>query len=243
VERSPVSGFVGAWHWAVKVGDDDFYEIERQGSKKDKRNSINGKKDGKPKSYYYNRSREATLLLAGATEKSDSEIIDFNREWVREFPTYAAVADNCQKFTLDLVQHLIGGAFELPLPQAGVGAWSDGPGSSTVDSERYAHAKATTGKAGAQYGILGVEAEGPKVAAGVSNDIRNGNWGAYTEASLGRAEGKVGPVRARLEPNLNTGAGFRDGQAQAKFLGFGFSVGNKGAGLSTPLGSFGFGSH
>lgn len=62
----------------------------------------------------------------------------------------------------------------------------------------------------------------------------------FAEASLGRAEGQVGPVGARLEPNLNTGVGVREGQFQAKALGFGLSAG-KGLGIHTPLGSFGFG--
>ena len=51
---------------------------------------------------------------------------------------------------------------------------------------------------------------------------------------------QVGPVGARLEPNLNTGIGLRDGALQAKALGFGVSAG-KGFGIHTPLGSFGFG--
>ena len=101
-------------------------------------------------------------------------------------------------------------------------------------------AHATTGKAGAQWKIVGVEAEGPNAGAGVNWDPSHGNAGAFAEAALGRAEAQVGPVGARLEPNLNTGAGFRDGQLQVKALGFGVTTG-KGFGFHTPLGSFGFG--
>ena len=67
-----------------------------------------------------------------------------------------------------------------------------------------------------------------------------GNAGAFAEASIGRAELQVGPVGARLEPNLNTGVGLRDGALQAKAFGFGVSAG-KGFGIHTPLGSIGFG--
>ena len=66
------------------------------------------------------------------------------------------------------------------------------------------------GKAGAQWGIFAAEAEGPMASAGAI--ANNDGFGAFTEASLGRAEGKVGPVRARLEPNINTGIGIKDGQ-------------------------------
>eukprot|EP00116_Pleurobrachia_bachei_P011281 sb/3471543/ len=104
-------------------------------------------------------------------------------------------------------------------------------------------ARATTGKAGAQWKSLGAEAEGPSAAATASLDIKNGNFGAFSEASVGRAEVK-GPlgVRARLDPNLDTGIGLQSGQLKAKLFGFGFSVGGGGIGISTPLGGLGLGN-
>ena len=242
VERTHLDGLAGAinaYHWAVKV-DDDIYEIERQGSKKDKRNSINGSREGRPKQEC--RNPDAFLLLAGATKKSDTEILEFNEEWVEEHPQYDALTDNCQTYTLDFVRFLIGGSFVLPIPQAGDCAWANGPNAHAIDTDKFAQAKATTGKVGAQWGVLAAEAEGPMAAASVAVDLKSGNFGAFAEASLGRAEGKVGPARARLEPNINTGIGAKDGQAQLKVLGFGGSVGTKGFGISTPLGSFGFGN-
>ena len=44
-----------------------------------------------------------------------------------------------------------------------------------------------------------------------------------------------------MEPNLNTGIGVRDGNLNVKILGFGFSIGEKGAGAHTPLGGAGVG--
>eukprot|EP00112_Aurelia_sp_Birch-Aquarium-sp1_P022169 Seg6152.1 transcript_id=Seg6152.1/GoldUCD/mRNA.D3Y31 product="hypothetical protein" protein_id=Seg6152.1/GoldUCD/D3Y31 len=241
VERTHIDGLeaINAYHWAVKV-DDDIYEIERQGSKKDKRNSINGSSDGRPKNE--RRDPDAFLLLAGATKKSDTEILEFNQNWVREHPDYNALTDNCQTYTLDFVQFLIGGSFVLPIPQAGDCKWANGPNAHAIETEHFAQAKATTGKAGAQWGVFAAEAEGPMAAASVSDDFKSGNFGAFAEASIGRAEGKVGPARLRLEPNLNTGIGAKDGQAQVKVLGFGSSIGKKGFGISTPFGSFGFGN-
>ena len=52
------------------------------------------------------------------------------------------------------------------------------------------------GKAGAQWKSLGAEAEGPSAAASVSDDFKNGNFGAFSEASVGRAEVK-GPLGVR----------------------------------------------
>ena len=102
----------------------------------------------------------------------------------------------------------------------------------------YNEARATTGKAGAQWTVLGVEAEGPNAQAGANWDPTRGNAGAFANAALGRAELQVlrgtplGFV-ASIEPNLNTGIGLRDGKLEVKVLGFGFSS----SGLHTPLGS------
>ncbi len=56
-----------------------------------------------------------------------------------------------------------------------------------------ASAEASVGKAGAEWGIFGLEAEGPKASA--TAGAGHGNLGAFTEASAGRAEAKVGPAR------------------------------------------------
>ena len=230
---------LNAYHWAVKV-DDDIYEIERQGSKKDKRNSINGDRKGRPKIEW--RDKNAILLLAGATKKTDKEILKFNKKWIKKNPVYDALTDNCQTYALEFVEFLIGGSFVLPIPQAGDCGWADGPGRHAISPEKFAQAKSTTGKVGAQWGVLAPEAEGPMGSASVATDPESGNLGAFAEASLGRVEGKVGPARARLELNVNTGIGMKDGQGQLKLLGIGYSVGTKGLGISTPLGSLGFGN-
>ena len=68
-----------------------------------------------------------------------------------------------------------------------------------------------------------------------------GDVGPSMECSLGKVEARVGRVGARLQPNINTGAAVKQGSVDVKLLGFGGNVGKKGMGLSTPLGSFGFG--
>ena len=69
---------------------------------------------------------------------------------------------------------------------------------------------------------------------------KDAGYGAFVEASLGRVEGRLGKhVGASIEPNVNTGAGVRNGEASVKFLGFGGSVNTNlgGGAIHTPLGS------
>ena len=61
------------------------------------------------------------------------------------------------------------------------------------------------------------------------------------EASLFRIEAKLWALRVRIEPNIHSGIGLRDGQVQVKLAGFGLSFGNYGIGVSTPLGGIGSG--
>ena len=105
-------------------------------------------------------------------------------------------------------------------------------------------ATATTGKAGAQFSVLGVEVEGPRAGAGASNALKQLQFGAFADASLARAELQVGPVGARIEPNVNTAIGVRNGGFQLKLLGFGISSKGlfSGSGFHTPLGSVGYGN-
>jgi len=116
----------------------------------------------------------------------------------------------------------------------GVHSWADGPNGSAIDGRSGAFASATTGKAGVQFTWYGGEVEEPSAAAGVL--AGDGGYGAFTEASLGRVEGNMVFASARLEPNLNTGVGVRDGTFELNVLGFGFQVGRRGIGINTALG-------
>ena len=100
--------------------------------------------------------------------------------------------------------------------------------------------RATTGKTGAQWTVLCVEAEGPNAKAGANWEPTKGFAGAFADAALGRAELHILGVVVSIEPNLNTGIGLRDRQLEVKVLGFGFSLGSNGVGLHTPLGTFAF---
>ena len=75
--------------------------------------------------------------------------------------------------------------------------------------------------------ILSVEAEaiaGPGLYAGVN-------------ASLVRVEANFGNVvGVKVDVNAKTGAGVRNGNVEAHFLGFGGKVGTDGVEMNTPLG-------
>ena len=98
------------------------------------------------------------------------------------------------------------------------------------------------GRAGGIWTVFGAEIEGPKIDRAASVDKFNGMSGSYVEASLFRVEAQVFPLRARIQPNLNSRLGYRDGQINAKLAGFGVAFGwNCGWEISTPLGGIGLG--
>ena len=232
-----VFGLIGIFHYAVKVGD-EWYEIGLEGRKKQgKRSVINGSLNGKPRSDW-DREEKITgrLSCVGATDKTNDEILAFNRDWIRRNPTYCVISDNCQKYAEDLIRFLVGGSFKMGMPLCSLGAWVEGPSSHEVSQDGYTQSRTTKGKFHAQLTLLAIEGEGP--AAGFES--YESNYVA-TEASLLRVEAKVGPAAVRLEPNLNSAVGVHGGQFKIKCLGFGITLG-KGAGIHTPLGSIGFGN-
>jgi len=234
-------------HWAIKVGD-SWYEIDGAGKKnKGDANTINGGMNrngrfdclGAPTyGTYYSRSRAERQQLICTTHRSDHEIEQFNRRWLRNNPTYGVIGANCQKYVIELAEYLSeDGYVNLPVPEGGEFFYANGPGAFASDNGNRFVSSATTGKVSANgLLVVGTEVEGPSgaVCAGLDNDYA----GAMVRGSLGRAEVRAGPVRARVEPNIDTGLGIIDGNAEVKLLGFGGSIGSKGLGISTPFGGF-----
>jgi len=232
-----------ATHYAVRVGHPetgDCYEVEQEG-KPNKIMSINGLElNGEPKKA---KEIKGTLTLSGSTLKNDISILEFNKNWSTRYPTYVLLGANCQKYARDCLEFLVEGSYEgpCPLPQADWGAWHCSKGSHRVEEAGVWHRKWTAGKIGAIFMIFGFEAEGPKIASGGSKEYYYENWGSFIEVSLFRIEAKFVPLRARIDLNVNTGFGMRDGQFQAKLVGFGISIGNNGVGVSTPVVGLGLG--
>jgi len=247
VERIWIEGWkaflVRANHYLVRVGHPetgDTYEVEQEGKEEGKKMTINGlESNGAPKQ---NKTIDGTLTLAGSTRKTDEEIIEFNLSWSKKYPTYDLLGANCQKYARDCIEFLCGGSYEgpCPLPQADLGTWHCKKGFHKVEEAGVWASKWTTGKLGGIWRVFGFEAEGPKTAIGGSTGLKYGNWGPFCEASLLRIEAKF-ILRARLDLNVNTGFGLRDGHLQVKLAGFGISLGNIGVGISTPIAGLGIG--
>merc|ERR1711918_303814 len=51
---------------------------------------------------------DAVLLLPQTTHKTDAEVKDFCRQWVRKHPAYNLLGPNCQTFAEDLFTFLCG---------------------------------------------------------------------------------------------------------------------------------------
>jgi len=243
--RKPIAGPF-AYHWAIKIGEEDenadWYEIDGAGkNNKGEYNTINGDSSDSGRPYWGRSSRNNAkpFGLAGVTYKDEDEIAKFNKKWLRNNPYYDVKTDNCQIFAYDLIQWLTDGDFKLPPMESGLGAWADGAGAHAVNRDGYKGARAHMGKAGAQWGPVGVEAAGP--SAGAEAMCGDAGYGAFADASLGRAEAKLGKyVGATVEPNLNTGIGYRDGELSVKVAGWGYSSTGGGVGIHTPLGSLKF---
>ena len=248
-------------HWAVRVGKDlqdlqDCHEIAQENKSMAVRSITSQGEElrlrkGVDGSDFENQNRtvkpvEGTLTLSGTTTKTDEDISVFIQQWIDRHKKYNLFGANCQKFARDLVEFLVGGSYEppCPLPQASKAVWKCGAGHFAAKSENngFNMSKWSTGKVGGIWHLFGIEMEGPKVARGAFPHKCWGNWGPFAEASLFRIEAKCIPLRLRLEPNLNTRFGLRDGQFQLKFAGFGISIAEWGGiGLSTPLGGVGLG--
>ena len=110
-----------ATHWAVRVGETDWYEIDgAEKQSKGNRNTVNGKLDGKPYRSSSKSQREAEAThIAGKTVKTDDEIASWNREYLENHRRYDMVVDNCQVYAHDLIQWLTDGVYELTIMESG----------------------------------------------------------------------------------------------------------------------------
>ena len=105
-----------ATHWAVRVGDYEWYEIDGAGKSEGEDNTINGDFPGTA----YLNSRHSRLgavatHAAGCTKKFDADIISFNQKFLAEHPKYKVITCNCQVYAVAFIQWLTDGACELPL--------------------------------------------------------------------------------------------------------------------------------
>ena len=108
-----------ATHWAVRVGTNQWYEIDGAGKRnKGDRNTINGGLTGKAfkaiidiKGKKTSRAGAKATHLAGRTYKSDAEIKRWNKKFLSKHPKYNLMVVNCQVYTQDFVQWLTDGVY------------------------------------------------------------------------------------------------------------------------------------
>lgn len=219
-----------ATHWAIKVGE-TWYEVE--GASKEDTNSPNK---------IARRCGGASQLgavplgggLVGTTRKCQAEIDGFVASWLAQHPTYNIMTCNCQMFCKDFADFLCDGCADLVKMESGVRGHGQGPSAWNAAGDGTAAARASVGHAEAQHGIAKVRAEGPHAGARAIAGAEG--FGAFAEASYGRADANLGPIGVHANLNANTGAGMRNGNLEASVVGFGFQVGQDGVGLRTPIG-------
>jgi len=206
----------GAQHWIITVGTRKY----QAGCNQDGMNW--GSSDQANKSM-------VGCTKCGTTVKTDAEIEEWLVYWNKDLggkTEYNLLSNSCQTFATHLVRWLCDGNGNLP---------NAGGFSMTMDRKNFNVSAGMGEVACASYNGAKAAASGPAVGfQGVKGE------GAFLKAEAAKAElgadtqfGRVGVV---WSPNVNTGVGVRDGNAEASVLGFGGKVGKDGVGVRTPLG-------
>ncbi len=89
------------------------------------------------------------------------------------------------------------------------------------------YAEAGVGRASAEYSVFRVEAKGPNASAGAEATVARLGVGAMAQAEIASASASAGPLDVKLGLGVDTGAYIGLGGVEAKFLGTGFSIGQK----------------
>ena len=128
----PVDNYEGvATHWAVRVGDDNWWEVDGgSGNAESKvyKNTINmGLWEilpskalqkgavGKVHKGKCARSGAKVVKELGYTTKTNNDIDNFNETYIRCNPEYCFTSNNCQHYVYALVKMLIGDTNMLPM--------------------------------------------------------------------------------------------------------------------------------
>lgn len=223
-----------ATHWAVKVGE-TWYEIH--GASKNA--------TGLPNAIRMSTGEASagfavtwTGDIVGTTRKSDEAINNFiwgEGGWIARNPWYNFTTTNCQKFATDFAFWLTSGRCLLPPMEAGVGVLSRGPSAFAAKFAGAGKAVVMTAHLERTNKLARFSADGPMATAQAG--LRRHGFGAFGEVSLAHAEASLGGgvCSVLLDVNVNTGIGWRNGNAELTVLGFGARVGQNGVRLNTPV--------
>ncbi len=153
-------------------------------------------------------------------------------------PVYGIDESNCQKFAYEFIWWLTGGNFKLDhrfnAGQCEEKHKSTAPYQYAAAEGGSAIWRMSTQESRGNVGPVGARIRGPELQA---QAVAGPGLGVFADASTGKAEFSVGNVVGfHLEPNVNTGVGVRNGNAEAHLLGFGAKVGADGVEINTPIG-------
>lgn len=204
----------GAQHWILTVGDYMYQAGNVNGMNIAMGSRASGKRAGKTE--------------VGKTKKMDQEIALYIAWWNKEGGgalKYDLLGNSCQTFGMHFGSWLTDGQGKLPNQGGASVSTYAGGFSATAGMGEVACASA----GGAKMAVSGP-------AAGVQG-IKG--HGAFIQAEMFKAEAgtdtPLGHVGVQYGPNINTGIGMRNGNAEASILGFGGKVGKDGVGVRTPL--------
>lgn len=204
-----------AQHWIVTVGDFMYQAGNVDGMNSADVTPANPSKMGSRK--------------VGKTKRIDKEIVAFIACWNQELGgsmQYDLIGNSCQTFATWIVRWLCEGDGKLP-NQGGFCQFQDKKNFiATAGMGEVACASADGAKMALSGPAVGVQGIRDK--------------GAFVQAEMFKADAgfdtPLGHVGANICPNVNTGAGIRDGNMEATVMGFGGKVGKDGVGVRSPLG-------
>jgi len=128
----PVEGYESiATHWAIRVGDDNWWEIDGGSGNEESnlfKNTINMGlvevfpakmvQKGAVGQVFKGKNARSGAKIAkkvGNTTKTNNDIDTFNKIYIRENPEYCFVSNNCQHYVYALVKMLCGDTNLLPM--------------------------------------------------------------------------------------------------------------------------------
>lgn len=227
---------VGKWTFQVDGGVSEGKAWCKVKSEKDESMSI------------LSHLKHSSQKYLGRSSKTFAEIFEYIAEYnSKHFPNssflsdYGPLANNCQKFVLELSQFL---RVDLPpndfIQFAGSKTYSASTGKRAyVDTSEGLDAGAEVGKCRVIKGPLAVSCEGP--SAHVRVRATEGNVCVMAGASLGGSTYQVAGARLEAKPSIETGFAVQKSQVCVKVLGTGVSLGRAGASISVLGFSFGWG--
>ena len=179
--------------------------------------------------------------MVGVTNKSDAEIQQWIDEWLNGNPAYDLMRDNCQKFVYELMMWVTGGRYSFRHRL---------DSSITFESSNKYHNNNTNkgfiaseqGNIVANYCLkksnnaLGPWNNSGKLFEVQGQAVAGPGLGLFVDATACEFKSSLGNVvGARIGVNFNTGAGIRNGNLEAHFMGNGFKVGADGVEINSPI--------